>query len=255
MTTTAHRPLLAAMIAIERGAKQRAERQKTMHHRVLSGTLGQDSPLMGQERRYRPLREDDTELLPPVSQRVQVRGDQVLDEMGKTLADLFDIVGTREAGNATVTTDLSVGDVVIARDVPPGYLLFLEKQLNDLATVISKLPLLPPEEEWSWDDTTGTWRSVVRETHRTKKLPRAFEKAKATDKHPAQVEVVAEDLVVGIWSTVLYSGAFKADRVKQLLDRVEALRRAVKTAREECNSQEVDEFKTGQAIFNYLLAP
>jgi hypothetical protein len=38
--------------------------------------------------------------------------------------------------------DIKVGDAVIARDVPVTYLIWLEKQLVEMATVVGKLPVL-----------------------------------------------------------------------------------------------------------------
>ncbi len=57
-------------------------------------------------------------------------------------------------------------------------------------------------------------------------------KAEATDKHPAQVGVYYEDVAVGFWRTVKFSGALPAKRVGELLERVEKLQQAVKFARE-----------------------
>jgi hypothetical protein len=89
-------------------------------------------------------------------------------------------------------------------------------------------------------------------TIRTKKVPRNHVKAEATEKHPAQVEVYYEDIAIGYWNTVRFSGALPARRVNELADRVEKLQRAVKFAREEANGTEVTDRKTGDAIFGYL---
>lgn len=47
-------------------------------------------------------------------------------------------------------------------------------------------------------------------------VPRNHVKAEATDKHPAQVEVYHEDVPVGYWTTVKFSGALPARRVNEL---------------------------------------
>jgi hypothetical protein len=90
------------------------------------------------------------------------------------------------------------------------------------------------------------------ETLRTRKVPRNHVKAEATEKHPAQVEVYYEDITVGFWRTVKFSGALPARRVAELLERVEKLQRAVKFAREEANAYEVKSQKVGEALFSYL---
>jgi len=87
---------------------------------------------------------------------------------------------------------------------------------------------------------------------KTKKIPRNHVKAEATEKHPAQVEVYYEDVVVGNWRTIKFSSALPAKRVNELLSRVEKLQEAVKFAREEANNLEVVEQKVGAKIFDYL---
>ncbi len=82
----------------------------------------------------------------------------------------------------------------------------------------------------------------------------AFVKAQATDKHPAQVDVVHEDRVVGLWHTTKRSGAVPASRVRQLLSRVEKFQRAVKIAREGANMAEAPKVDVGRGIFDYLFA-
>jgi hypothetical protein len=90
------------------------------------------------------------------------------------------------------------------------------------------------------------------QTIKTKKIPRNHVKAEATEKHPAQVEVYYEDVVVGTWRTIKFSGALPASRVNELLNRVEKLQEAVKFAREEANNLEVTEPKVGAKVFQYL---
>ena len=89
-------------------------------------------------------------------------------------------------------------------------------------------------------------------TIRTKKVPRNHVKAEATEKHPAQVEVYYEDVPIGYWTTVKFSGALPARRVNELLERVEKLQQAVKFAREEANGTEVTDQRVGDAVFGYL---
>jgi len=132
------------------------------------------------------------------------------------------------------------------------YLLFLEKQLTDLHTFVHKLPVLDPSESWRFDPSQDCWASDTAETSKTKKVPRNHVKAEATEKHPAQVEVYHEDVVVGYWKTVKFSGALPAARVRELLERVERLQKAVKMAREEANGVAVESVKSGDKVFGYL---
>jgi hypothetical protein len=133
-----------------------------------------------------------------------------------------------------------------------SYLLFLEKQLTDLHTFVKKLPLLDAAEDWNFDESADYWRTEQVRTIRTKKVPRNHVKAEATEKHPAQVEVYYEDIPVGYWTTVKFSGALPARRVNELIDRVEKLQHAVKFAREEANNLEITDQRVGDVVFSYL---
>jgi hypothetical protein len=66
------------------------------------------------------------------------------------------------------------------------------------------------------------------------------------------VDVYYEDIVVGYWKTVKFSGALPASRIQDMLDRVEKLQQAVKFAREEANNAEVEEMKAGEVLFGYI---
>ena len=52
--------------------------------------------------------------------------------------------------------------------------------------------------------------------------------------------------------TVKFSGALPAQRIHDLLTRVEKLQEAVKFAREEANSMTVEDQKIGGKVFQYL---
>ena len=74
----------------------------------------------------------------------------------------------------------------------------------------------------------------------------------ATEHHPAQTQLISEDVVVGTWTTVKQSGAMPAPMKKRVLKRIETLANAVKFAREQANSIEADDQKVGKEVFDYL---
>jgi hypothetical protein len=238
---------LNQIIAVEKGVKSGALRDLTdAHHGLQKPAL-----LAGLSRVYQP-KDEEGEQLPPESTRVQVKADEVLRRTATIMTRLFDVTATKDWANCTAKADVTVDGRTILRDVPVSYLLFLEKQLTDLHTFVKKLPVLDAAEAWTYDESADCWRTEPVRTNRTKKVPRNHVKAEATDKHPAQVEVYYEDVAVGYWTTVKFSGALPAKRVNELLDRVERLQRAVKFAREEANGAEVTDQRTGDAVFRYL---
>jgi hypothetical protein len=240
---------LHQLLAVEKDIKNTALRVITdFYHSIGKGPL-----MAGISRRYSPVAEDG-EKLPPESTLVQLRVEECFPEVQDALTKLFDLVLAKEDANQAAKADIVVDGVKIMEGVPVCALLFLEKQVTDLATFVDKLPVLDPSEQWTKDSSQNCWATAPVETHRTKKIPRAFVKSPATDKFPAQVEMVQEDVIAGYWTTVKFSGALPADRKAALKDRVGKLRQAIKVAREGANTISVSERKMGSAILGFLFA-
>src|SRR4051812_43461495 len=221
---------LNQIIAVEKGVKSRSFQELTdAHHALQKPTL-----LAGISRTYRP-KDEEGEQLPAESTRVQVKAEEIIRQTAGILTRLFDVTATKDWTNCVARADVVVDGEPLLREVPVSYLLFLEKQLVDLLTFVRKLPVLDAAEAWSYDSSADCYATEPTQTTRTKKLPRNHVKAEATDKHPAQVEVYNEDIVVGYWKTVKFSGALPAKRVNELVEKVEKLQHAVKFAREEAN--------------------
>jgi hypothetical protein len=240
-------PKLNQIIAVEKGVKSRSLQELTEAHRDVQ----KPALLSGIARTYQP-KDEEGEQLPPESTKVQVRTEEVIRQVSATLTRLFDVTATKDATNRVATADVVVDGRTLLADVPVPYLLFLEKQLTDLHTFVKKLPVLDAAETWVFNDSADCWSTEPVRTIRTKKVPRNHVKAEATEKHPAQVEVYYEDVAVGYWTTVKFSGALPAKRVSELLERVEKLQNAVKFAREEANGTEAVDRKAGEAILNYV---
>lgn len=238
---------LNQVIAIEKGTKSRSLQELTEAHH----TLQKPALLAGISRTYRP-KDEEGEQLPPESTRVQVKAEEIIRKTSEIMTKLFDVVATKDWANCDAKADVVVDGKVLLSQVPATYLLFLEKQLIDLHTFIKKLPVLDPAETWTFDPSADSWASEPIQTLKTKKVPRNHVKAEATEKHPAQVEVYYEDVVIGNWRTIKFSGALPGKRVNELLDRVEKLQEAVKFAREEANNREVTEQKVGAKVMEYL---
>jgi len=240
---------LNQIIAVEKGVKAKAQRSLTDTYHTIQKVGRFD----GISRTYRP-KDEDGDQLPAESTLVQLKADEILAEAGRNLTRLLDVTLTKDVANTEAKADVVVDGVVVLRNVPVTYLLFLEKQVTDIRTFITKLPTLDPSEQWHHDAATGVWATSVTQTTRTKKVPRNHVKAPATDKHPAQVEMYHEDVMAGTWSTVKFSGALPADRATELVERADALLAAIKFAREEANGIEVTDYHAGRAVFDYLLA-
>lgn len=238
---------LNQVIALAKGAKSNGESALSQAYHQIQRT----AQMVGITRGYKP-RDDDGETLPSEGTKLQVRVEKVLDSVIGPQARMLDLVATMDAGNQIARADVVVDDTVVLAQVPVTTLLTLEKQLVNYATFVSKLPVLDPSEEWAWSDASESYQTPPSSKTRSKKVPRNHVKAAATDKHPAQVEVYFEDVVVGDWTTVNFSGAITETRRRELMEKVAQLQAAVKVAREQANMTEVPDVKIGADVFAFL---
>jgi hypothetical protein len=238
---------LNQIIAIEKGAKSRATAGLTEAYHAAQRV----EPLKGISRTYQP-REDEGERLPGESKRVQITAAQIVADAQAALTELFNVTATKDWANTEAKASVVVDGRTILADVPITFLIFLEKQLAELRTFVSKLPTLDPGFIWIWDGAADCYAAVPIETTRTRKVPRNHVKAEATKEHPAQVEVYYEDVIVGTWTTINFSGALPAEEVRKLQGRIDALAAAVKFAREEANSTEVERHDVADAVLGFV---
>lgn len=239
---------LSQILALEKGIKTKAASSITAAHK----TTQKAGLAVGFLKTYVPSNEEG-ETCPPESQKVQCKVEDVIDQVSKDLAELFDITAVKDWTNCKAKADVFLNGSVFIRNVPATYLLFLEKQLIDLRTFVSKITELDPSKEWRMDENSGLFRTDPSKTQRTKKIQCPIVLYDATPDHPAQTQLITRDEVVGHWSTVYNSGAIAPTRKMLILDRIEKLIRAVKLAREEANSIEEENVDSiGNDVMSYL---
>ena len=239
---------LNQVIAVVAGKKKKATDCLTeAYHQIQKTTLFE-----GLSRVYQP-KDDEGERLPSEAKIVQVKCAELIAGVRRSLAEMYDIIATQDYANCEAKADIVVSGVTVLPAVPVTHLLFIEKQVTDLETFIARLPVLDPGEQWAYDNAAGCWATIPSESTRTKKVPKAFVKYEATKEHPAQVETFHEDIQVGTWKTVKFSGAVPAKEKNELLDRVRALREGVVHAREQANGMEVKTIENvGNAVLNFV---
>lgn len=238
---------LNQIVAIVSGAKTRGEQALTRAYHQIQ----KPAPFTGIARTYRPL-DDSGELLPAESTRVQVRANDLIQEVGVALARMLDVVATQDDANCLAKADLVLDGQVLLHALPVTYLMWLEKQVVLLRSFVTKLPVLDLASSWVYDDDANAYATEPVETTRSKKIPRNHVKAPATDKHPAQVETFNEDVVVGYWRTVHFSGALPAHRIFVMQERIDRLLDGIRFAREQANSITVADRPVGSQIVDYV---
>jgi hypothetical protein len=247
---------LHQILAIERGVAADAERKIALATKGIEQT-GEQSPLTGLSRSYKP-RADEGDALPPQYQHVQISLERdVLPMIAQAMTRFLDVKFTREASSAAAKADVVIADggqqVTLLSGVPVGYLLGLETELDKLAALVKKLPVLDPAEEWHWDAAKGCYATEPKVTARNIRVPQVQVLYEATPEHPAQVRPYETEKPAGDWTTIKLSGALPFDRVQAIYTRVRAVGEAVKLARESANRIDATDRAAGQAIFDYIL--
>ncbi len=239
---------LSQVIAIEKQVKSKVNSDGAELHKA-----NQKPELFNGMSRTYEKKDEEGEDLPGEQKLVQQRAPENLNRWTDIWTELLDVVATKDWGNADLTADLVVEGETLLERVPVTYLIWLEKQLDDFRTFVGRLPVLDPGKAWRLEESSGLYATEPVRTARHKKVPRVLLKVEATEHHPAQAEVVHDDVLVGYWSNISTSGAMPEARKRQLTDRVDALKKAVKQAREEANSNKVDRVEVGRKLTRWIL--
>lgn len=238
---------LSQVISVEKGVKTRAIAAIDVVDKVFQKPALFD----GHTKTYQKKAENDEDV-PPQNQRVQHKVGEGLHIIVERLSELFDVTAAKDYANCQAKGTIEVGDEVIAEGVPATYLLFLEKQLTDLHTLVARAPVLDPAEAWTFDQAAELYRSAPTLTTRTKKVQKALVLYPHSEKHPAQTQLITEDEGVGTWSMTRLSGAIPERERRSILDKIERLQRAVKYAREAANAVDAPEQTIGTKVVAWL---
>lgn len=150
---------------------------------------------------------------------------------------------------------LEDGSILLSQ-IPATSLLELEKRAKELHDFVAAIPTLDPAKGFRLDADKGADIFKAREDRkvRTKKMNKVLTLAPPTDKHPAQVQVVSEDVPVGDITTLEWSGLITTATKGDMLSRVEIMTRAVKKARSRANEVEIgkNDLKIGKPIIDFI---
>jgi hypothetical protein len=241
---------LGQVLAIEPDIRGSAMRTLTDAHQV----LGKPAMLEGISGEYTP-HVDGGEELPREEQRVQVTVKEMIEATRDPLTAMFDITAARDFTNGCgrAVANVELGGEVIVKGAPVPYLLWLVKRLDDLRTFVQAMPTHSPSTIWDEvGEDRGVYQSLPVKTARAVQSHKVITVAAATDKHQAQAQIVAENVNVGTWTRVKFSGAMPVVRKEQILRRIASLRAAVEAARAEANRTEAEEPHIGARLWGYV---
>ena len=206
----------------------------------------------GRYHKYHPKDEADDDLLPEDRVIVEVKYVNILRDLFQALPSFVDITGAKDFTNTVAKANVMVGDVCLIEGAPVPFLLFLEKQMSDLRTLVGRMVEPDPSETWTWDANQQIHVSGETKSQRTVKETVALVLHPGTDKHPPQTTTTDKTIIKGTWDKVRLSGAIPGTKKRILLSRLDTLIAAVKVAREEANSTKVVYTPVGEALAKFI---
>lgn len=176
-----------------------------------------------------------------------------LNQWGRT----EDVLFQKNLTNTTALADIEFRGNVLVTGVPVDELMGLEVRLSDLRKLATQIPTLDASREWAVDSSAqqaGTWKAVQPQiTTKTEKVVTPVVLYGATDKHPAQIEKVTTDKVVGTFTLNVISGATTAIQKANVLSVLDDLIIEVKKARTRANSVPVQTVQIGKSITDLIM--
>jgi len=253
--------LLHEILAIEQEYKSNAER---VRNQSIETFRSKQKHFTGMRRTFRPFAVDE-EKGEESGERLEAETHLVttvpeeLEQMLKIASKAIDLGYKIDEANTKAKADIVIDDEVIAKDVPATFLLQLEKRLREIRTVLKEIPCFDPVRIWNLDqgaDKKHVLRAEPVTTIRKQRTKKYNVMYNATKEHPAQVDIVEIEEPVGEIQSYEWTGMVSPGKKTALLEQLEKLLSAVKTARSRANIVEVDnEKKIARKLFNYLLKP
>lgn len=214
---------------------------------------------VGFVKRYLPFSETEaeTESVEELSE-LDANVPQVLSDLTATLGRFLDVSFYVDMANTDAADDnVGLGDLPFP--LPAPFLLTMETELLAFRKAVEAAPVHPPGKKWVADSSlgSGVFRQENQEvTFRTRKEPKSKIIVEATEHHPAQAQTWSEDVRIGKYETLNFSGALAPARKALLLARLDALIQNVKSARQRANAVTLEATPAifGRKLTEYLLA-
>lgn len=249
---------LHELIATEKDIKGTSEKIIAEAHKTFTDRKDHFTEVI---KTYSPINADDPEKLEGESKPLVTT---VIDKMAyveKMLKRLFDVVLQKEATNAVAKANIVVesdegAETVIAKDVPVSALVQFENLFERIRNeVYGTIPTLDPSKDWKPEDSRpGVYVAPKIVRTRTRKAKKVIQLAPATEKFPAQTQLIDVDEPAGYWEQIDRSGMMSVGDKMLMLEKVSKLIEAIKKARARANTTTVVTTKIANDIFNFINA-
>jgi hypothetical protein len=245
---------LGEVVAIEKAARQSANKSTA----ALFQDIQKPALVTGFSQVYVPDVLDPNGLndKPPKGDRLQLRSEESLRELARLLTPAWDLTAAKDYANTEATADVIVDgvDEPVLHEVPVTYLLSLEHQLDEVISFLRALQVNTAAKDWEWRAEDLEYRTRVPEIRLSEeKGLKSLVLIEPTQWQAGQAQAVPDNKREGKWEITHFSGAVSRERKTQLVERAEALKAAVKQARERANRAGAPSRDIGGPVFGFLL--
>ncbi len=198
--------------------------------------------------------EDQAREEKPVTTTVYETLEYALDIFGKA----EDLQYQKNETNRKATGTVQWRGTPLLVDMPVDELLGLEARLTKLRLLYAEVPTLDATKHWKAASTIGQniWATEFpEETTKTEKQVIPITLKEATKEHPAQVQAIQKDVVVGKFTTTKRSGAATAIQKAEAIKRIDELLVEIKQARMRANETETVNGNVAKVLLPLLLEP
>ena len=146
----------------------------------------------------------------------------------------------------------------LLEDMPVDQLLGLEARLSKLREVIVAIPTLDASRKWRRSSAAGPHGWVTEDPEETTKTEKQLIPViliESTKEHPAQVQPMQKDVVVGKFTTIRHSGAATAMQKAESIQLIDSLIVEIKQARMRANETEVVVGTISDDLVSLILEP
>lgn len=217
--------------------------------------FGKAGMFVGFNRRLEMFNEADAHKTPEENQEVTTTVRKRLLYTTKPIVAYLDALFQKEKTNQTAVASVIVDDVVLMENVPATFLLGLEKRLKYIRQVYEEMPTLQAGIKWEKapDKGENIWEMVFPEEKlKTEMTYKSQVIVQPTEHHPAQVEKWQEQVPVGKYVKNIWSGMVTSSEKAEILDRIDKVIVAVKSARQQANSATASNEKVASKLMDFI---
>lgn len=247
--------VLHELLAVEQGRAETSNRLV----KEATKTLGTKRSIFEGLQKAHEVFDEDKQNLKQATEHKEVEStvDEQLDFVCKEVAAYWDVILQKDEANQRAKADIIVNGQVIVQNVPSTTLLGMEKKLTSLLAMYNAIPTTDSAVAWEKDENyakAGVWRTKYPIERQHKVVVRDWQiVAPATDRHPAQVQEISKEEILGKYVITGFSGAVSPLDKAEKLERLTALIRAVREARQRANSTEVNnDLVFGEALVDFI---